>query len=85
MIGVRGIIALVAASLLIISCAAGASVSKTPGQAPANGPSLVTDKETIDYGLVKYNEWVRPVFQLRNTGDTDLVVKNVTIETLEGC
>ncbi len=51
------------------------------------GPRLTVDQERIDFGRVKYEQPVRAVFTLRNTGDQPLRISETRIPTklLEGC
>ena len=50
------------------------------------GPSLKVDKEQIDFGDVKINQYLTAEFELTNVGDEVLRFGNLPyVEIIEGC
>jgi hypothetical protein len=50
------------------------------------GPRLAVDKDLIDFGAVRYNQFVEARFQLRNVGDQPLQLPaSPPVEVVEGC
>jgi len=50
------------------------------------GPRLVVDKDLIDFGSVRYNQFVEARFQLKNAGDQPLQLPaSPPVEVVEGC
>jgi hypothetical protein len=50
------------------------------------GPRLAVDKELIDFGAVRYNQFVEARFQLKNVGDQPLQLPaSPPVEVVEGC
>ncbi|MCL5027034.1 MAG: DUF1573 domain-containing protein [Chloroflexi bacterium] len=75
---------LILAPLLLLVGLLAACSSEAGGS--ANGtPRIAVDKETLDFGYVHLQQWVRPVFQVRNDGDGNLRIQRATVTTIEGC
>lgn len=50
------------------------------------GARLVVDKDLIDFGPVRYNQFVEARFQLKNVGDKPLQLPaSPPVEVVEGC
>ena len=50
------------------------------------GPRLAVDKELIDFGAVRYNQFVEARFRLKNVGDQPLgLPSSPPVEVVEGC
>jgi hypothetical protein len=50
------------------------------------GPRLAVDKDLIDFGAVRYNQFVEARFQLKNVGDQPLQLPaSPPVEVVEGC
>jgi hypothetical protein len=50
------------------------------------GPRLAIDQELIDFGAVRYNQFVEARFRLKNVGDQPLrLPASPPIEVVEGC
>jgi hypothetical protein len=50
------------------------------------GPRLAVDKELIDFGAVRYNQYVEARFHLKNVGDQPLHLPvSPPVEVVEGC
>ena len=50
------------------------------------GPRLAVDKELIDFGAVRYNQFVEARFRLKNVGDQTLQLpSSPPVEVVEGC
>ena len=50
------------------------------------GPRLVVDKELIDFGAVRYNQFVEARFRLTNVGDQPLQLPaSPPVDVVEGC
>lgn len=78
------------AAALVIGVAGGILMSGTGGQSQAGqnvgGARLAVDKELIDFGAVRYNQFVEARFQLKNVGDQPLrLPASPPVEVVEGC
>ena len=71
------VVFLVLAGLLVGCSDSGTAAGKTP--------RLAVDREVIDFGKVGFEQWGRPVFQVRNEGDGNLRVQKTLVKTIEGC
>ncbi len=50
------------------------------------GPRLAVDRELIDFGVVRYNQFVEARFRLKNVGDQPLrLPASPPLEVAEGC
>ena len=50
------------------------------------GPRLEVDRETIDFGAQRFEQWVKAKFTLRNVGDQPLrLASNPAVLVTEGC
>jgi hypothetical protein len=50
------------------------------------GPRLAVDQELIDFGAVRYNQFVEARFRLKNVGDQPLrLPASPPLEVAEGC
>ena len=50
------------------------------------GPRLAVDRELIDFGAVRYNQFVEARFRLKNVGDQPLrLPASPPLEVAEGC
>jgi hypothetical protein len=50
------------------------------------GPRLAVDRELIDFGAVRYNQFVEARFRLKNVGDQPLrLPASPPLEVVEGC
>jgi hypothetical protein len=50
------------------------------------GARLAVDKDLIDFGAVRYNQFVEARFQLKNVGDQPLQLPaSPPVEVVEGC
>jgi hypothetical protein len=50
------------------------------------GPRLTVDRELIDFGAVRYNQFVEARFRLKNVGDQPLrLPASPPLEVAEGC
>ena len=50
------------------------------------GPRLAVDEDTYDYGKVKLEDWVEPVYHIKNVGDAPLSINGLpVVRTLAGC
>jgi hypothetical protein len=50
------------------------------------GPRLAVDRELIDFGAVRYSQFVEARFRLKNVGDQPLQLPaSPTVEVVEGC
>ena len=50
------------------------------------GARLAIDEASFDFGKVKLEEWVQPVFHVKNVGDAPLTIAGEPlVRALEGC
>lgn len=71
---------------LLVACG-NSSDTTTAGGATGTGtpPRITVDNQVLDYGNVRFNEWVKPSFTIQNTGGANLTLQKPTVKTLEGC
>ncbi len=75
---------------LVIGLASGILIPGTGGQSDAGqyrgGARLAVDKNLIDFGTVRYGQFVEARFHLKNVGDQPLrLPASPPIEVVEGC
>jgi hypothetical protein len=75
---------------LVIGLAGGILIPGTGGQSDAGqyrgGARLSVDKDLIDFGVVRYGQFVEARFRLKNVGDQLLrLPSSPPIEVVEGC
>lgn len=81
--GLAIVLLLLLMGLPLAACSDSGSAAGNSGAGGA--PSIVVDNEVLDFGNVHFNQWVRPSFQVRNEGDSNLVIRKATVEIVEGC
>ncbi|MBI4299846.1 MAG: hypothetical protein HY677_01830 [Chloroflexi bacterium] len=81
----------VLASLLVLTavlaaCSGSKRSAETIPVAPkGKGPEITVDKESLDFGKVRFLQMVEPAFRISNVGDADLHVTRVSVTVLAGC
>jgi hypothetical protein len=75
---------------LVIGLASGILIPGTGGQSDAGqyrgGARLSVDKDLIDFGVVRYDQFVEARFRLKNVGGQLLhLPSSPLIEVVEGC
>jgi hypothetical protein len=80
--GVLGLVVVVLATWSLMSGTRGSSdAAQVRG-----GPRLVVDQDLIDFGAVRYGQFVEARFRLKNVGDQPLrLPDSPPIEVVEGC
>lgn len=81
--GVLGLVFLVGTAVWLAVPMDGATGQPAPHR---GGPRLVIDPEVIDFGAVRYNQFVEARFRLTNVGDQPLrLPASPPVEVVEGC
>lgn len=71
---------------VLAACSSGQGSTEKGAVTPiGKSPSIIVDKDILDFGKVQFEQWVKPTFQISNVGDADLHVTQVSVTTLEGC
>lgn len=79
------LLVIVVGVVLLASAGRGSSGTSVPAQVTGR-PSLVVDREQIDFGKVPLDIPVRATFKLSNVGDQPLQVLNQpVVEVKQGC
>ena len=69
---------LISALVLALALALSATAQQDSGAKPADGPKLIIESFTHDFGEVKSGTPLRYAFKIKNTGKTDLLIQSVT-------
>jgi len=69
---------IISALALALALALTAVAQKDSGTTPPDGPKLVIESFTHDFGEVKPGSPLRYAFKIKNTGKTDLLIQSVT-------
>jgi len=81
--GAIGVAVLTGVVLWMAAVQDGATGEPAPHRA---GPRLAVDRELIDFGAVRYNQFVEARFRLKNVGDQPLrLPASPPLEVAEGC
>jgi hypothetical protein len=78
-----GVAVLTGVVLWVAAVQDGATGEPAPHRA---GPRLAVDRDLIDFGAVRYNQFVEARFRLKNVGDQPLrLPASPPLEVAEGC
>ncbi len=83
-----GLVLLALVGLAVVTCASAAGPKVEQGKAAqpyAGGPRLAFQERSVDYGKVQFNQTVKATFDAKNVGDKPLTIRNVDVQTIEGC
>lgn len=69
---------IISALALALALALTAVAQQDSGAKPADGPKLVIESTTHDFGEVKSGSPLRYAFKIKNAGKTDLLIQSVT-------
>jgi len=69
---------IISALALMLALALTATARQEAGAKPAEGPKLVIESTTHDFGEVKPGSPLRYSFKIKNTGKSDLLIQSVT-------
>jgi len=69
---------LISALALALALALTAAAQQNPQATPADGPKLVIESFTHDFGEIKSGTPLRYAFKIKNAGKADLLIQSVT-------
>lgn len=69
---------IIAALALVLALALTAAAQQDSGAKPAEGPKLVIESLTHDFGEIKSGTPLRYAFKIKNAGKSDLLIQSVT-------
>jgi hypothetical protein len=69
---------------LSLSACGPSAATPTPSVTP--GPRLVVEKETLNFGRIRFDQWVRAQFRITNAGTQPLALQvPPLVRLVEGC
>ena len=76
----------VMAALLLAACGSQSTASGVASQQPAAGARLTVDRNSLNFGNVAYEKWIRASFKVTNSGNAPLVLTAPpSVRAVEGC